>query len=70
MKVTRIKNSITVILGDGTLLTSNNCTDEMHEDILSNLHNDEVVRDILMPKYSELKEEIQTKMDMLENYNK
>ncbi len=70
MKVTRIKNSITVILNDGTLLTSNSCTDEMHEDILNNLYNEELVKTILMPKYHELKEDIDRRMDMLENYNK
>jgi len=70
MKVTRIKTSITVILNDDTLLTSNNCTDEMHNDVLENLHNEELVRTILMPKYSELKEDIDNRMDMLDNYNK
>lgn len=70
MKVTRIKSSITVVLTDGTLLTSNNCTDEMHEDVLNNLHDEQLVRNILMPKYAEKKEDIDMRMDMIENYNK
>ena len=70
MKVTRIKNNITVVLNDGTLLTSTSCTDELHEDILNNLQNEDLVTNILMPKYVEHKEDIDMKMDMIENYNK
>ncbi len=70
MKIMRIKNNITVILKDGTMLTNSKCTDEMHEDILNNVENEELVKDILMPEYSKTKEEIQTKMDMLDNFSK
>ena len=70
MKVTRIKNNITVVLSDGTLLTSASCTDEMHEDVLNNLSNEQVVKEILMPKYVEMKEDIDNKLDMMANYNK
>lgn len=70
MKVTRIKNNITVVLKDGTLMTSANCTDEMHEDILANLNAEDVVKEILMPKYMEMKEDIDRRVNMMENYNK
>lgn len=70
MKVTKIKNNITVVLSDGTLLTSASCTDEMHEDVLNNLSNEQVVKEILMPKYAEMKEDIDNKLDMMANYNK
>jgi hypothetical protein len=70
MKVTRIKTSITVVLGDGTLLTSNLCTDEMHEDILANLKNEDAVRQILTPVYMDKKIDIDNRKDMVENYSK
>lgn len=70
MKVTRIKNNITVVFSDGTLLTSPTCTDEMYDDIMSNLHSEDLVREILMPKYAEKKADIDNRVDMLENYNR
>lgn len=70
IKITRIKNSITVVLEDGTLLTSNICTDEMHEDIIANATNENGIRNILTPKYAELKGDVDSKIDMLKNYNK
>jgi hypothetical protein len=70
MKITRIKNSITVVLNDGKVLTSNNCTDEMHADVLANISNEEGVISILMPSYAEKKLDIDSKLNMLANYNK
>tara|TARA_R110000851_G_scaffold97156_2_gene210678 strand:+ start:11919 stop:13097 length:1179 start_codon:yes stop_codon:yes gene_type:complete len=70
MKITRIKNSITVVLEDGTLLTSNICTDEMHEDVIANINNEEAVKAIIMPNYAEKKDDINNKLDMLANYDK
>lgn len=64
----RIKNNITVVLKDGTMLTNSNCTDEMHNDILANVENEDFVRDIIMPEYAKKKEEIQDKMNLLENF--
>lgn len=68
MKIMRIKNNITVVLKDGTMLTNSNCTDEMHNDILANVENEDFVRDIIMPEYAKKKEEIQDKMNLLENF--
>lgn len=70
MKITRIKNSITVISEDGILLTSNKCTDEMYEDVKANINNEEAIRAILMPNYTSKKEDMDNRLDMLQNYNK
>jgi len=69
MKIMRIKNNISVILNDGTMLTNSSCTEEMYEDVLSNQDNPHLVREILMPKYTETKEEIENKLDLLENFS-
>lgn len=70
MKITRIKNSVTVILEDGEMLTSNICTDEMHEDIKANINNPQAVRAIITPNYAELKNGAELAADMMTNYNK
>jgi hypothetical protein len=70
IKITRIKNNVTVVLEDGTLLTSGSCTDEMHEDIKANCNNVDGLRSILQPNYVEMKNDIDNRLDMLTNYNK
>lgn len=70
MKITRIKNSLTVILNDGDLLTTSSCTDEMYEDVLAHKNDEDVVRGIIMPQYVKQMGEIQNKLDLLENFNK
>lgn len=68
MKIIKIKNNITVILEDGTMLTNSNCTDEMHLDLLNNVENEDLAREILMPEYSKTKDEVDTKLDLIENF--
>ena len=70
MKIVRIKTSLTVLFDDGSLLTTNKCTDEMYETVLENQYNEEVVRNLLTPNYQVMKEEIMNKQDMLDNFNK
>jgi hypothetical protein len=70
MKITRIKNSLSVVLSTGELLTTNNCTDEMFDTIMDYQHDDRVVKNIMKPKYILLKEQIANKLDMLNNFDK
>jgi len=70
MKITRIKNSLSVVLSTGELLTTNNCDDNMFETVMDYQYDDRVVKNIMKPKYILLKEQIANKLDMLNNFDK
>lgn len=70
MKIIRIKKNLTVILEDGVALTSSSCTDELYDKVLENQGDEDAVRHLLMPQYAERKEEIDRKIDMVNNMEK
>ena len=70
MKILRLKENITVILNDGTMLTDNNCTDELHNDILAHQTDEEYVQKLLSPKLQEKVEEIKKVEETLEEIKK
>jgi len=69
MKVIKLKKSITVILDDGTLLSNNNCTEELYNDILLNQEDEEKVRCLMIPEFCNKKEEINNKKEILSDLN-
>lgn len=70
MKILRLKENITVILNDGTMLTDNNCTDELHNDILAHQTDEEYVKKLLSSKLQEKVEEIKKVEETLEEIKK
>lgn len=68
MKIVRLKNNVTVILNDGTMLSNNSCTDEMYNSILKNQNDEEKIRCILIPEFCKKKEEIEIKTKLLDNF--
>jgi hypothetical protein len=70
MKISKINTSLTIVFDDGSLLTTNRCTDEMYETILENQYDEEVVRNLMTPNYQIMKEEIRSKQDMLDNFDR
>lgn len=68
MKIIRIKNHITVVLSDGTMLNHNNCTDEMYNEIVNNQENDDKVRELIVPEYAKKKEEVEIKTKILNDF--
>ena len=68
MKVIRIKNHITVILDNGTMLTNSNCTDELYNDVMANQNDEEQVQCLLVPEFCKKKEEIEVKTKMLTDF--
>lgn len=70
MKIIRVKNNLTVILEDGTRLSSTNCDDDMYNEIIENEDNEDFVKKLMLPNFSEKKEEAESKIDMINNYNK
>lgn len=68
MKVIRIKNHITVILDNGTMLTNSNCTDELYNNVMANQNDEEQVQCLLVPEFCKKKEEIEVKTKMLTDF--
>lgn len=67
MKIIRIKNNVTVILDDGSVMTSSNCTDTMYESLKENEGDDDAIRSIMVPEFFKKKEIAETKKDLIEN---
>lgn len=65
MKIVRIKNNVTVILDNGTILTSSNCDDKMYESIVANEGNDEEVKFILLPEFFKKKNEYDANTELI-----
>lgn len=68
MKILRLKKHITVILNDGTMLTSNDCTDEIYNQIVNNQENEDLAKSLLIPEYTKKEEEITTKIKLLDDW--
>lgn len=68
MKIIRIKNHITVILDNGTMLTNSNCTDELYNDVMANQNDEEQLQCLLVPEFCKKKEEIEVKTKMLTDF--
>lgn len=68
MKIIRIKNHITVILDNGTMLTNSNCTDELYNNVMANQNDEEQVQCLLVPEFCKKKEEIEVKTKMLTDF--
>lgn len=69
MKIIRLKENITVILNDGTLLSNNNCTDKLYNSILESQEDEESVKCLMIPEFCKKEEEIKVKTAMLEDFN-
>lgn len=65
MKVIKLRNTLTVILNDGTVLTDNNCNADKHQLVLDNQDNEDTVKFIMIPEMYKKREEIETKTKML-----
>lgn len=67
MKVIRLRNHITVILEDGTMITNTKCTDEMYNNVLVNQENEDEILDLLVPEYTNKLEEFESKAELKED---
>ncbi len=69
MKLIRIKEHLTVILNDGSMLTSTTCTDEIYNKIVENQDNDIFVKGLLVPEMTKKEEEVIIKTKLLSDFN-
>lgn len=63
MKLIKILNNITVVLNNGDIISSDNCTEEMFKDIFNNQNDEEYIKNILIPEFSNKKK----KAEVIEN---
>lgn len=61
MKIIRILNSITVVLNNGEIISSDNCTDAIFNTIYNNQQDEELIKSLLLPEFSNKKQDAQLK---------
>ena len=69
MKIIRILNSITVILKNGEIISSDICTDEIFNFIYNNQDDEELIKEILIPEFTAKKKLIEVKKTLLRKRN-
>lgn len=67
MNIIRIGSNLTVILQDGTTLTSTNCSDDLFNQVFANQNDENAVKNLLSPKLVEKVEEYNLKKELIEN---
>lgn len=70
MKIIRLKNHLTVVLDDASVLTHTNCTDALYNDIMGHQTDEEYVKKLLIPTVIKKEEEIKEAVEMLDNFSK
>lgn len=70
MKVIKLKNYLTVILEDGTILSTNNCTEELYKKVMENIGNEDLILELLVPEYKNRLEEFEAKTEIIEGVKK
>ncbi len=69
MKIIKIKQHLTVVFEDETILTKTDCDNTTYTAVLEKQNDPEAVKAILLPELYSVKEEIETKTQMLEDIN-
>lgn len=68
MKVIKIKNHLTVVLADGSVLTNDSCTDDLYNEVMKNKEDEQKVITLLAPELSKRKEEVEIKTKLLDGF--
>lgn len=68
MNIIKVKNHLTVILSDGTTLSTSECTNELYNQIIENEDNDVFVKSLLAPKLVEKEVEVEIKTKLLDGF--
>lgn len=66
MKVIRVMDTITVVLSNGGIISSDNCTDEMFMDIYNHQNDEEYVQNLLLPEFQTKKVIAEAKKELFE----
>ena len=66
MKIIRVMDTITVVLNDGAIISSDNCTNEMFNDIYNHQDDETYVRNLLLPEFHTKKIVAEAKKELFE----
>ena len=66
MKLIRVMDTLTVVLNNGDIISTDNCSDEMFRDIFDNQDDEEIVKGILLPEFFEKKELAELKQGLFD----
>lgn len=69
MKIIKVKNHLTVVLNDGSVLSSSDCTDALYNEIIANQEDEEAVQRLLIPEYFSKKEEYSLKSEIVQGHS-
>lgn len=64
MKIIRVMDTVTVVLSDGSVISSSTCSDEMFYKIFQNQDNEEYVKQLLLPEFQTKKKVAELKKDL------
>ena len=66
MKIIKVMDTITVVLSNGDIISSNSCSDEMFAKIYNNQENEDYVKELLLPEFNKKKKEVELKKDLFD----
>lgn len=66
MKIIKVQNSVTVVLNNGDIISSENCTPEMFQDIMDHREDEAYVTSLLLPEFNNKVTLAQTKKDLMD----
>jgi hypothetical protein len=61
MKIIKIKNHLTIVLQDGSVLTHSECTDELYNQIIEHQNDETKVKELIIPVFQSKVEEVEIK---------
>lgn len=68
MKIIKIKQHLTVILADGSVLNHTNCNDELYNQIIENQGNEEKVKSLIAPELCKKEIEVKVKEKIIDGF--
>lgn len=67
MKIIRVMNTVTVVLNNGEIISSSECTDEMFVNIYNNQTDEDYVKSILIPEFKNKQTIVTEKKNLMED---
>ena len=67
MKIIRVMNTVTVVLNNGEIISSSECTDEMFLNIYNNQTDEDYVKSILIPEFENKQTIVAEKKNLMED---
>lgn len=66
MKIIRTENELTVVLDNGNIINTSNCTDELYSKIMNVRYDEKEIKKLLLPEFENKKAEVKKKQELFE----